>query len=189
MVQLFRRIFLILNSLILLSLGVAYAAQANNLGVLGTAHVSGYDLDSEILPVFPVPWDSGSYFYSSNLPAALTQGQEDWIGDTFFLNIAKPPSVANNGMNNFTMEFRFSNATAHIWTVGQAEATIVSGVYSSVAATLSATTVNPGQSVTVTFTFRTKIDITTEDEARIKVSYLVAGIRRYIIINVMLRPI
>ncbi|MCL1851472.1 MAG: hypothetical protein FWF88_00355 [Peptococcaceae bacterium] len=189
MAKVFRRGFLIINTLLLLSLSIAYAAQANNLGVLGTAQVSGYDLNSDTLAVFPIPWADGSYFYSSNLPAALTHGEEDWIGDTFYLNIVKPPSVANNGMNNFTMEFKFNNPTVYAWTSGQAGAVTVSGVYSSVAAALSSTTVNPGQSVTVTFSFRTKIDINSTDEAKITISYVMAGKPRYIYISVVMRPV
>ncbi|MCL1918249.1 MAG: hypothetical protein FWG14_08030 [Peptococcaceae bacterium] len=187
-IKLIKRLFIILNILLLLSLGVVYAIQGNNLGILGIAHITGYDLNSDILPLYPVPWPDGSYFNSTTLPAALTHGEEDWIVDTFYLDIIKPPSVANNGMNNFTMTFQITNPTVYTWTAGQAGAVIVSGIYSSVSATLSAATVNPGGNVIITFSFRTKIDITSYDEARITVSYTMAGKPRYFYIDIVMRP-
>ncbi|MCL2694988.1 MAG: hypothetical protein FWE69_01530 [Clostridiales bacterium] len=184
-----KRLALIAYSALILTMSVVYAAEANRLDVLGVAYVTDFDLGGDGLPVFPIPWPGGSYFRSTNLPAALTQGQEAWAGDTFTLDIIKPPSVANNGMNNFTMEFAIVNPTNYTWTGGTATAVIVSGVFSTVAASLSTTTVAPGQSVTITFSFRTKIDIESLDKTRITVSFMMAGKRRYCYIDVIMRPV
>ena len=166
---------------------VAFAAQTNSLDVLGIAFISVYE--SESLPIFPLVNAQGSYFSSNNLPAALTHGEEEWVGDTFYLNIVKPPTVGNNGQNMFTMTFDLMNSTNHTWTSGTASARIVSGIYSDVGATLSSTTVNPGQRLTVTFSFKTKIDIASYDEARITVSFIMAGERRYVYMNIIMRPV
>jgi len=173
--------------LMVLSMGMAFSAGSNRLDIYGIAYVMDFRLD--MLPVFPLLNSAGSYFSSTNLPVALTHGDEAWIEDTFYLNIVKPPSVANNGMNNFTMTFDVLNPTVYTWTSGLAEAVIVRGIYSTVGATLSSATISPNQKLTITFTFRTKIDIGSFDEARVSVSYIVGGIRRYIYINIIMRPV
>ena len=170
-----------------LSMSLVFAAEANSLDIFGIAYVSDFRLD--MLPIFPLVDAEGSYFSSANLPVALTHGDESWVGDTFYLSIVKPPSVANHGQNQFTMTFNVMNPTNYVWTSGQAAASIKQGVYSTVGATLSAATVNPGQKLTITFSFKTKIDITSYDQAHISVSYIVGGVRRYVYINVVMRPV
>ena len=183
----FKRTILTGYIAMLLSMSIVFASTANRLDIYGIAYVSNFSITA--LPVFPLVNPDGSYFYSANLPAALTHGDEAWIGDTFYLNIVKPLSVANNGQNQFTMVFNVLNPTNYVWTEGQATATVKSGVYSTVGATLSTATVNPNQSVAITFSFKTKIDITSYDEAQVAVSYIVGGVRRYIYINIIMRPI
>jgi len=184
-----RTLFLLTNILLLIALSAVYAAEANQLDIYGVAYVTDWDLSGDDLPIFPILWPNGSYFYSANLPAALTQGDEDWIGSTFHLDIVKPPSVSNNGQNQFTMQFQIINPTNYQWTNGQASAVIVSGIYSTVGATLSTTTVGPEGMVTITFSFKTKIDITSTDEAHITVSFEMAGKRRYFYIDIIMRPV
>jgi len=183
-----KKIIIIINVLLLLFMGVVYAAEAGQLGILGIAYVTDFDLGSDRLPIFPIPWPNGSYFNSANLPTQLSFGEEAWIEDTFYLSIVKPPSVANNGQNQFTMEFRVVNPTNYTWTEGLTSAAIQSGVYSTVASSLSALTVNPGGSVVITFSFKTKIDINSYDLTRIDVSYMMAGLRRYFHIEILMRP-
>ena len=178
-----------MNIALLLFMGWAYGAEANKLDILGIAYVTDFDLGSDALPIFPVPWPGGSYFNSTNLPPTLTQGEEAWIGDTFYLDIAKPPSVGNHGQNHFTMTFQAVNPTNYVWTEGLADAAIVSGIYSTVEATLSKRTVNPGENFFITFAFKTKIDVTSLDETRISVSYMMVGKRRYAYINIVMRPV
>ena len=181
-----RRAILLGYVAMVLSMGIAFAADANRLNIFGIAYVADFNMD--MLPIFPLVNTKGSYFTSANLPAALTQGDEDWIGDTFYLNIVKPPSVANNGQNMFSITFDVMNPTNYIWTSGVATATIISGVYSTVGASLSSTTVNPDQKLTITFTFKTKIDITSVDNTKIDVSFVVGGAVRHVYINIIMRP-
>jgi hypothetical protein len=189
MIKIVKRILIIINTFLLLTLGVVYAAQANNLGVLGVAYITGYDFESDTLPVYPVPWpDNGSYFRSTNLPPTLTQGTEEWIGNTFYLQIIKPPSLPNQGMNNFSMTFQINNPTTYPWTNGQASAAAVSGTFNALGATLSTPTLSPGDTVTVTLTFQTKIELSSKDEVRILISYVVAGKPRYFYINIIMEP-
>jgi len=185
--RLFKKTLIAGYVLMVLSMGFAYAAETNRLDIFGIAYVSDFRLD--MLPIFPLVNAEGSYFTSTNLPVALTHGEESWVGDTFYLNIVKPPSVANNGQNQFTMNFDVLNPTNYVWTLGEASASIEQGVYSTVGATLSALTVEPGQKLTITFSFKTKIDITSFDQAHIAVSYVVGGARRYVYINIVMRPL
>ena len=182
-----KKVLIIGYVLMVLSMSVAFSAQANRLDIFGIAYVMDYNMD--MLPVFPLLNANGSYFSSTNLPAALTHGDEAWIEDTFYLNIVKPPSIGNNGMNNFTMTFDVMNPTNYTWTSGLADAAIIRGIYSTVGATLSSATVVPEQKLTITFSFRTKIDVTSLDEARVSVSFLVSGVRRYVYINIIMRPV
>ena len=54
---------------------------------------------------------------------------------------------------------------------------------------LSSTTANPGQIITITFNFSTKIVVNSIDNAKIAVSYIVAGVRRYIYMDISMVPI
>jgi len=183
-----KNVILILYVIILLSLSFAYAADGSQLEFVGIAFIAEYELGNT-LPVFPIVNSQGQYFSSSDLPAALTHGTEEWVGDTFTLTIVKPPSVANNGNNHFSMTFQISNPTQLVWTSGLAEVTFTAGVWKSEIVTLSSTTANPGQIITITFSFSTKIDITETDEVRIAVSYIVAGLRRYIYMDISMVPV
>ena len=183
-----KNILVVLYVFLLVSLSVAYATTNNQLEFLGVAFIAEYELGST-LPVFPIVNSKGQYFSSTNLPVALTHGDESWIGDTFTLTIVKPPSVANSGNNHFTMTFQISNPTSLSWTSGLAEVVSISGEWKSATATVSSATASPGQIITITFSFSTKIVVSTKDSARVAVSYIVSGVRRYIYMDISMVPL
>ena len=185
--KIIKNIVLILYVIILISLSIVYADNGNQLEFVGIAFIAEYHLGAT-LPVFPVVNAQGRYFTTTTMPPALTHGTESWVGDTFTLVIVKPPSVANNGDNNFTMTFQISNPTQLTWTSGLAEVIAVSGVWKSTAAALNYTTAAPGQTITITFSFATKIDINSVDNVKIAISYMVAGMRRYIYMDISMVP-
>ena len=189
--KIIKNLVLVLYVILLVSLSIVYAADGNQLAFVGIAFIAEYTLGTA-LPVFPIPNSEGQYFSSTTLPSVLTHGDESWIGDTFTLTIIKPPSVANNGNNHFTMTFQISNPTELVWTSGLAEVISTSGGQwetKNASVSLSSTTVNPGQIITITFAFSTKIVVNAIDNAKIAVSYIVAGERRYIYMDISMVPI
>lgn len=185
--KIIKNIVLVLYVMILVSLSIVYADN-NQLSFIGIAYIAEYELGT-MLPVFPIVNSQGKYFSSTTLPSALTHGAESWVGDTFTLTIVKPPSVANNGNNHFSMTFQISNPTQLTWTSGTAQVISTGGEWKSAAVALSSTTANPGQIITITFSFSTKIVITSTDNAKIAVSYIVSGVRRYIYMNISMVPV
>jgi len=185
--KIIKKTLIFLYVIVLVSLSIVYA-DSNQLSFVGIAYIAEYHLGT-MLPIFPIVNIQGKYFSSANLPAALTHGTETWIGDTFTLAILKPPSVANNGNNHFSMTFQVSNPTQLVWTGGLAEVVSIGGEWKTATATVSSTTVNPGQIITITFSFSTKIVVSSTDSAKIAVSYIVAGERRYVYMDISMMPL
>ena len=120
-----KKMALVLYVIVLVSLSIVYAG-GNQLSFVGIAYIAEYELGT-MLPIFPIVNSQGGYFSSTNLPSALTHGEESWVGNTFTLIIVKPPSVANQGNNHFSMTFQISNPTQLVWTSGLAEVLSTSG--------------------------------------------------------------
>ena len=141
------------------------------------------DSNSTTLPIIVNPDEDGQYFTFTNFPAGINYVGDHYDGDTFTFVLAKPQSVSNSGNNTFSFTLPITNGSSYQWTAGLVGAAIGGGVFNKVEPTLSATTVNSGASVNVVHSIMSKIDVSTTDDVRVTISFMVNGVRRELFVD------
>lgn len=142
--------------LIVLTLGIVYAAEHGTLTVSGTAYFVSQGV-GDTLPVFPVADDEGDYFNFTTLQPGtnLVIEEQYYENNNMHLTLCKG-GASNNGNQTWTMIFTFMNPTTVNWTNGRTSYANLQGNnnFAVQSLTTTPTTLIPGATATVTFSMR-----------------------------------
>lgn len=178
-------IFTIVIAILILVTSVGYAFFRESLTINGVASTVEY-YDGTKLPNTPVILDTANnrYHTASNLQYKNEYYSESWNGDTILVTTKKYLGMIAGIDNTSTFKIAFTNPTVLPFTDGEVVAEITEntgGMLKDVNATISKTTLNPGEQVEVTLNMHTKITWRPNTETgRATVSYMLQGKRRYL---------
>lgn len=114
--------------------------------------------------VGPVQGADGNYFEGSAIPGNGTILEDKWTGDVYNLTLGIPSNIGS--VTTYTYTVKLTNNTEYVWTNLQNTDIIINsggGIFGKAlqrfSSTLSHNTLNPGETLTITFTIRYRVNL------------------------------
>lgn len=175
----------IVVAFLVITSSVGYAFFFETLTINGTASTVEYYGGTK-LPTEPILLDNKNnrYHTASNVQYKVSFTSETWENDTVYITYTKYLGMITSVNNKTVYKIAFTNPTVLDYTDGEVTAEITEntgGMLKDVSATISKTTLKPGESCEVTLNFNTKITWRENTEAaKVTVSYNLQGERKYL---------
>ena len=175
----------IVVAFLVITSSVGYAFFFETLTINGTTSTVEYYGGTK-LPTEPILLDTENnrYHTADNVQYKVSFTSESWENDTIYITYTKYLGMITSVNNKTVFKIAFTNPTVLDYTDGEVTAEITEntgGMLKDVSATISKTTLKPGESCEVTLNFNTKITWRENTEAaKVTVSYNLQGERKYL---------
>lgn len=175
----------IATAIFVVTISIGYAFFSESLTINGVASTLEYYGGTK-LPVEPVILDTENnrYHTASNVQYRISYTSETWENDTIHVTYTKYLGMIPSISNETVFKIAFTNPTVLEYTDGEVKAEITENtgdMLKDVSASISKTSLKPGEQCEVTLNFNTKITWRDNTEtAKVTVSYNLQGKRKYL---------